>query len=43
MIKDPLNDLSETICPQCGHTNPHRNSSDEIQCDNCGYDESNAE
>ena len=34
-------DLSETICPICADPNPHRNSCDEIQCDNCGYSESN--
>lgn len=34
-------DLSETICPECGYKNPARNSSDEIQCENCGYDEAN--
>lgn len=37
------NDLSKTICPNCGSENPKRNSSGEIQCENCGYDEANDE
>lgn len=32
---------SNPICPKCGMENPKRNSSDEIQCENCGYDEAN--
>ena len=29
-------------CPNCGNdTETHRNSSDELRCDNCGYDEGN--
>lgn len=28
-------------CPNCGHADPQRNSSDEIMCENCGYDEAN--
>ncbi len=36
-------DLSETVCPECGAKNPARNSSDEIQCENCGYSENDEE
>lgn len=34
-------DLSATVCPGCGVENPKRNSSDEITCENCGFDEAN--
>ncbi len=35
------NDLKiETVCPSCGNDEiVWRNSSDEIQCDNCGFEE----
>ena len=36
-------DLSKTQCPECGQENPARNSSDQIMCDNCGFDEQIAE
>jgi len=26
-------------CPNCGSINTWHNSSDELQCDNCGYSE----
>jgi len=39
MSKEINHDLSQTICPECGIENPKRNASDEIHCENCGYDE----
>lgn len=39
MSKEINHDLSQTICPKCGIENPNRNSSDQIHCDNCGYNE----
>ena len=32
-----------TTCPKCGVGNPDQNSSGEIQCENCGYDETSDE
>lgn len=29
----------EDVCPNCGDTNVWKNSSGELQCDNCGYSE----
>jgi transposase len=29
----------DDICPECGSTDVRSNSSDELQCDNCGYSE----
>lgn len=33
--------MSKEECPNCGSTETWSNSSDELQCDNCGFDESN--
>jgi len=29
----------DDVCPNCGSKNVFRNGSDEIQCDDCGYSE----
>lgn len=34
-------DMEDKLCPICGIENPKRNSSWEIQCENCGFDEAN--
>lgn len=31
----------DETCPNCGSNDTWTNSSDELQCDNCGFDESN--
>jgi len=32
-----------TICPNCAYKLASQNSSGEIQCENCGFDEANDE
>lgn len=31
--------MNKQECPNCGSTNTWSNSSGELQCDNCGYSE----
>lgn len=36
---EDIDELLEDTCPECGSDMVHRNSSDFLICDNCGYEE----